>query len=74
MVNKTLVKYEKDNDLKSIIGNIEDKDKISISYLQKTFAIGYIKANRIFKDLVNQGLISTDGKVIKDKINPDVLN
>ena len=59
-------------DLHQIIANIKLEDKISISYLQRTFSIGFIKARAIFNELIENGYINSDGSVVK--LNSRILN
>ena len=44
-------------DLTEIVSNIQNKDKISMSYIQSTFSFGFNKSNKIFHDLIEQGYI-----------------
>ena len=64
-------KNKMEYDLTEIILNIQNKDKISISYIQRTFSFGFNKSNKILNNLIEQGYIDKDGKVIKEKINPN---
>ena len=41
-------------DLTEIVSNIQNKDKISMSYIQSTFSFGFNKSNKIFHDLIEQ--------------------
>ncbi len=52
-------------DLHQIIANIKLEDKISISYLQRTFSFSFIKAREIFNELIENGYINSDGSVVK---------
>lgn len=56
-------------ELDKIIENIKARDKISISYIQRTFSFGFMKAGRVFAELVEKGYISKVGKVLKDTVN-----
>lgn len=56
-------------DLTEVASNIQNKDKVSISYIQRTFAFGFNKAHRIFNKLVEQGYINFDGKVSKNNVD-----
>ena len=47
-------------DLTEIIINIKNKDKISISYIQRTFSYGFNKSNKIFHDLIEGGYIDAE--------------
>ena len=58
-------------DLTEFIANIQSKDKISISYIQRTFSFGFNKSNKIFHDLIEQDYIDKDGKVNKEKADPN---
>lgn len=60
-------------DLTEIIANIQSKDKISISYIQRTFSFGFNKSNKIFHDLIEQDYIDRDGKVNKEKVDPNYV-
>ena len=60
-------------DLTEIVSNIQNKDKISISYIQRTFSFGFIKSNKIFNDLIEQGYIDAEGKVDKEKVDPNYI-
>ena len=57
-------------ELNELIKNIQSRDKISISYIQRTFSYGFTKAGRIFNELVEKGYVSKDGKVLKDTVTP----
>ena len=59
-------------DLDKIIDSIKTKNKISISYIQRTFSFGFVKSTKIFNDLIENGYITQDGKVIKDKTSPSI--
>ena len=52
-------------ELKDIIELAKNRDRISISYIQRNFSIGFVKASHYFNDLVNAGFIEKDGKIIK---------
>ena len=54
-----------------IVSNIQNKDKISISYIQRTFSLGFNKSNEIFHDLIEQGYIDAEGRVDKEKADPN---
>ena len=54
-----------------IVSNIQNKDKISISYIQRTFSFGFNKSNKIFHDLIEQGYIDAEGRVNKEKADPN---
>lgn len=54
-----------------IVSNIQNKDKISISYIQRTFSFGFNKSNKIFHDLIEQGYIDAEGRVDKEKAAPN---
>ena len=55
-------------ELNELIKNIQSKDKISISYIQRTYNFGFPKAGRIFYKLVGDGYISITGEVNKSKV------
>lgn len=57
-------------ELNELIKNIQSRDRISISYIQRTFSYGFTKAGRIFNELVEKGYVSKDGKVLKDTVTP----
>ncbi len=50
-------------DINKIITNIKNENKISISYLQKTFFISFIKAREIFNELIEKGYINSNGSI-----------
>lgn len=52
-----------DFDIKNVLKDIKDKKKISMSYLQRTYSIGFIKANKEFSKLVEAGYVSSEGEV-----------
>ena len=58
-----------DYDLKEILENIKDRKQISISYLQRTFSLGFPKSGRIFKDLIDKGYIDKDGRVNNEQVH-----
>ena len=60
-------------DLTEIVSNIQNKDKISISYIQRTFSFGFNKSNKIFHDLIEQGYIDAEGRVDKEKVVPNYI-
>lgn len=60
-------------DLTEIVSNIQNKDKISISYIQRTFSFSFNKSNKIFHDLIEQGYIDAEGKVYKEKVDPNYI-
>ena len=60
-------------DLTEITANIQNKDKISISYIQRTFSFGFNKSSKIFHDLIEQDYIDKDGKVNKEKVDPNYV-
>lgn len=60
-------------DLTEIIINIKNKDKISISYIQRTFSYGFNKSNKIFHDLIEEGYIDAEGKVNKKRVDPNYI-
>jgi DNA segregation ATPase FtsK/SpoIIIE-like protein len=41
-------------DINKIVSKIIDKDKISISYIQRTFSFGFAKAGKIYQELVEK--------------------
>lgn len=51
-----------DFDTKNVLKGIKDK-KISMSYLQRTYSIGFVKANKEFSKLVEVGYVSSEGEV-----------
>lgn len=60
-------------DLTEIISNIQSEDKISISYIQRTFSFGFNKSNKIFHVLIEQGYIDAEGRVDKEKVDPNYM-
>ena len=57
-------------ELDKVIENIKDKDKVTISFIQRTFAFGFPKSAKLFNELVKEGYISKDGVVNKEKLIP----
>ena len=57
-------------DLDRILENIKNKDKISISYIQRTFSFGFVKSGKTFNELIEKWYITKEGKVIKSSLNP----
>ena len=57
-----------DLDLIQILKDIKDEKKISISYIQRNYSIGYIGANEVFNAFVSKGLIDSEGKVNNIKV------
>ena len=51
-------------DLKRIVNDIKDRKAISISYIVRNYSVGFTKGNQIFKELIDGGYISTEGKVL----------
>lgn len=51
-----------------LLKEIKDLDSISISYLQRNHSMGYVLATKVFKELVDTGVISSDGSVNKERI------
>lgn len=51
-------------DIKKVANNIKDRKAISISYLSRTYSMGYVKAANLFKTLVDEGYISDKGTVL----------
>lgn len=51
-------------DIKKIANDIKDRKVISISYLSRTYSMGYIKAAQLFNKLKLEGYISEEGKVL----------
>lgn len=60
-------------DLTKIITSLQNKDKISISYIQRTFSFGFTKAGKVFNELIEKGYIDESGRVNKKKIDPDYV-
>ena len=60
-------------DLTEIVSNIQSKDRISISYIQRTFSYGFNKSNKIFHDLIEEGYIDAEGKVNKKRADPNYV-
>lgn len=60
-------------DLTEIVSNIQNKNKISISYIQRTFSFGFNKSNKIFHDLIEQEYIDAEGRVDKEKADPNYM-
>ena len=56
-----------DLNLKEVIEKIKDIDKVSKSTLQIRLGVGFNKASLIYNQLILEGYISKDGKVIKTK-------
>ena len=56
-------------DLTEIVSNIQNKDKISMSYIQSTFSFGFNISNKIFHDLIEQGYIDAESRVDKEKVD-----
>lgn len=76
MANERTWQIERKNmeyDLTEIIINIKNKDKISISYIQRTFSYGFNKSNKIFHDLIEGGYIDAEGKVNKKRVDPNYV-
>ena len=46
-----------------ILNKIKDIKNISISYIQRVFSIGFNKANKIYKELVELKYVNSDGTV-----------
>ena len=62
-------------DLKRIVNDIKDRKAISISYIVRNYSVGFTKGNQIFKELINGGYISTEGKVLgKCKVDNAGIN
>lgn len=57
-----------DFDIKNVLKDIKDKKKISMSYLQITYSIGFVKANKEFSKLVEAGYVSSEGEVQTAKV------
>ena len=55
-------------ELNQILKKIKNKNKISMSLLQKTFSIGFNRAARIFYALKDLNLIAEDGSVNKAEV------
>lgn len=55
-------------DIKTILNDIKDKKRITMSYLQRTYSIGFIKANKEFDKLVEDGYVSESGEVQTAKV------
>ena len=51
-------------DAKRIANDIKDKKAISISYIARNYAVGYTKASQLFNELIEDGYISSEGKVL----------
>lgn len=43
--------------LNDIIELAKNKEKISISFIQRNFSVGFVKASHYYMDLINAGLI-----------------
>ena len=43
----------------NILNKIKDIKKISVSYIQRTFSVGFNKANKIYKELVELKYVNT---------------
>lgn len=41
-------------EINKIVNDIKNKKKISISYLQRTYSFGFVKAHRLFNNMVFQ--------------------
>ena len=50
-------------DLTKIIDDIQNRKEISISFLQRKYSLGYLRACHIFDELVQNGIIDSDGVV-----------
>ena len=55
------------DEIDKIIDSIRDKKRISISYLQREFSYGYLKACKVFNYLVDK-YIYEDGRIIREAI------
>ena len=55
------------DEIDRVIESLKDKEKVSISYIQRTFSYGFIKASKIFNYLVDL-YIEEDGTVMKDMV------
>ena len=51
-----------------ILDRIKDIKNISISYIQRMFSVGFNKANKIYKELVELKYVNSDGTVNKKNI------
>ena len=60
-------------DLIEIASNIQKKEKISFSYIQRTFSYGFNKSYEIFHDLIEKGYIDAEGKVNKKRVDPNYV-
>jgi hypothetical protein len=66
--NDVVRNYINDLGITNIVKDIKNKEKISISHIQRTYSFGFVKANRIFGYLAGFGLVTTDGVVNKKRI------
>ena len=53
-----------DLDVKRITNDIKDRKAISISYIARNYSVGFNKASQLFNELINDGYISQEGKVL----------
>ena len=57
-----------DDEINEILQNLKNKKETTISYIQRTFSFGFIKANRAFQQLMELNYIDSNGKVNKKVI------
>ena len=50
-----------------MLESLKGVDKISISYIQRNFGVGYNLAYKIFKELIDSNYIDSDGNIKKQK-------
>ncbi len=60
-------------DLTEIISNIKNKDKISISYIQRNFSFGFNKSYKVFQNLIEKGYVDKEGNVNKEKVDSNYV-
>ena len=66
--NKSINVKLEGSEILEILQNIKNKKETSISYIQRTFSFGYIKANRAYQQLMERNYISSTGKINKKAI------
>ena len=55
-------------ELDKVISHLKGMDKVSISYIQRTFSYGFIKSSKIFNYLVDTQYVDKNGQIIKENV------